>query len=345
MILNFRSDNCSPVLPEIFAALCHDALTELPANGGEAYSETFDDEVARRFGETFGAKVGVLTTLSGTGTNALAIATLLHDPTAPIFCHEEAHVHVWEENAALYLSRAPRFSLIEGADGRISPSSFEKRINSADRPVEGGVLALTTPTEAGTVYPLADLRRLCELSHAAGMSVYVDGARLGSALAALGLSPAEFVTSTGVDAFSFGGTKAGCVAAEAGIFVSPDDSLMSRATKLYRASGQRTARRRFVNVQLLRLLKDGLWIDIARRQNDRCAEFVKFADSAAQSHFVHPCETNQAFLRYSVRLAGALEAADIRFTRWTDGSIRLVFCYHHTSAEIETLARVVRANI
>ncbi len=345
MVLNFRSDNCSPVLPEIVTALSEDMLTAMPANGGEAYSETLDDELTRRLGEVFGTKIGVLSTLSGTGTNALAIASLLTDADAPIFCHEDAHINVWEEGAALYLSRAQRFSLIGGAHGRIAPADLDRHLGNAKRSAKGGVFALTTPTEAGTNYSPADLKTLREIAHAAGLSVYIDGARLGATLAASGLRPSEFIAVTGIDAFSFGGTKLGCLAAEAVLFVAPDDALMTRAAKLYRAGGQRIARRRFVNVQLLRLLKGSLWIDIARRQNERCAAFAVLAGDAAQAHFIHPCETNQAFLRHSERLNRALDAANIRFTRWTDGSIRFAFCHHHTRAAIETLARVVRENI
>ena len=343
MILNFRSDNCSPVISEIIAALSEDALTALPANRGKAYSETLDQEVTRRFGETFGSDVGIFSTFSGTGTNALAIAALLDRPEAPIICHEDAHINVFEEQAALYLSRAPGFTLLEGPHGRIAPARLEKFLKSSDRPMQGGVLALTQPTEAGTCYSLSELRALRDLCRAAGLSVYIDGARLGSALAALEASAAEFVGATGVDALSFGGTKVGGLAAEAVVFISPSEALMARATRLYRSGGQRVARRRFINVQLLRLLKDDLWIAIARRQNERCRAFADLVGAAGNSMFVHPVETNQVFIRYSDELASALDAGNIRFTRWTDGSIRLVFCHNHTLDHIRALARAVRS--
>ncbi len=340
-VLNFRSDNCSPVLPEIMDALSKDMMS-VAANGGEAYDDTLGQAVSSRFSEVFGTPLGVFSTVSGTGTNALAIATLLRDPAAPIFCHEEAHINVWEEQAALYLSRAARFVTLKGEHGKISARYLEAFIAAFNGSVTGGVLALTEPTELGAAYAASELRTLCNLCHARGMTVYVDGARLGAALAALDIEPAELIASTGIDAFSFGGTKFGCLAAEAVLFVRPDQELMERASRLHRASGQRLARRRFINVQLLRLLDDALWIATARRQNQACRSFVDQI-GADERAFIHPVETNQVFIAYSSHLASELNRRNIKFTRWTDGSIRLVFCHSHTAEQVQELAAAINS--
>jgi threonine aldolase len=325
-------------LPEIAAALAHD-MTAVSNGGGSAYDDALDQVLTTRLSEVFEAPLGAIPTTSGTGTNALTIATLLQKPEAPIVCHAEAHINVWEEQAALYLSRAPRFVPLDGAEGKISEAGFERFLASYQGEIAGGVLAVTEPTELGGLYSAVELRRLCALAHRRGMTVYVDGARLGAAIVALSLKPSDFV-ATGIDAFSFGGTKLGALAAEAAIWVRPGQDVMSRALRLHRAGGQRLARRRFVNVQILRLLKDDLWIDIARLQNAVCRSFADRIDAVA---FAHPVETNQAFITYSERLERELVRRDITFTRWTDGSIRLVFCHSHTACQIEQLANAVNS--
>ena len=49
----------------------------------------------------------------------------------------------------------------------------------------------------------------------------MDGARFANAVAALGVSPADLTWRAGVDVLSFGGTKNGCLAAEAVVFFDP----------------------------------------------------------------------------------------------------------------------------
>jgi threonine aldolase len=50
----------------------------------------------------------------------------------------------------------------------------------------------------------------------------MDGARFAGAVAGLGVSPADITWRAGVDVLSFGGTKNGCIAAEAVVFFDPE---------------------------------------------------------------------------------------------------------------------------
>ncbi|NJO13775.1 MAG: low specificity L-threonine aldolase, partial [Rhizobiales bacterium] len=63
-----------------------------------------------------------------------------------------------------------------------------------------------------------EIEALCKAAHAKGLFVHVDGARFANAVASLKASPADLSWRAGVDALSFGGTKNGCLAAEAVIF-------------------------------------------------------------------------------------------------------------------------------
>ena len=50
----------------------------------------------------------------------------------------------------------------------------------------------------------------------------MDGARFANALVSLDVSPAEMTWKSGVDVLTLGGTKNGCLAAEAIIFFKPE---------------------------------------------------------------------------------------------------------------------------
>ncbi len=64
--------------------------------------------------------------------------------------------------------------------------------------------------------PAAEIAALARIAHARGMKVHMDGARFANALVRMNASPAEITWKAGVDVLSFGATKGGAMAAEAG---------------------------------------------------------------------------------------------------------------------------------
>ena len=75
------------------------------------------------------------------------------------------------------------------------------------------VVSITQSTELGTVYTPDEVRAIADYAHERGMRVYMDGARLSNAAAALDLPLRAFTTDAGVDVVSFGGTKNGALGA------------------------------------------------------------------------------------------------------------------------------------
>lgn len=339
---NFRSDNCGRVHAEIAAALADDMLRGIDDGRGLDYDESFDDVVERRFAGLFDAELICRSVATGTAANTVAVASLLDRPNGSVLCHEQAHMNVWEERAVLHLSRVNEFRLLRGDGGQISVSELSGQLDSLGPLAEGGVLSLTQPTECGTLYPVSAIAQIAETAHRRDVSVHVDGARLANALAALSLEPADFLRRTGIDALSFGGTKLGALSAEAVLLFRPSDRTRQRVDVLQKAAGQKLAKRRFINVQILRLLDDDRWIDIAHGQNRLGAMFRDRLRAIDDAFFVHPVETNQAFIRAGEALKGALSRRSIRFTEWAPGVIRFVFGAHHTIANVETLIGAIR---
>jgi len=334
--LNLRSDNCAPVLPEIAQALAADFAAIGTQTGGRFYDDTLDDALSARFGEVFGADVRALSVASGTAGNAIAIAAI-HVAGTPIYCETDAHIARWEDGATLGLSGAPDFVRVPGSGGTLTIEALERAIVHG----RGGVVSLTLPTETGVLYRIEEIRAIRELTRRYGVKLHVDGARIANALAASGVSPAELLAETHIDALSFGGTKLGALGADAVLLFGATPQRIDAALRLRKRMGQQIARRRALNVQLMRLLEGSLWLDVARAQNAAAASLVKaFSDTIEP---VHPVETNQIFLPGSDRLATALTANGILHTQWFDGTIRLVVSRTLESTEIERVVSAVRA--
>jgi threonine aldolase len=334
--LNLRSDNCAPVLPEIAQALAADFVAVGVETGGRFYDDTLDDALSARFGELFSADVRALSVASGTAGNAVAIAAL-HEAGTSIYCETDAHIARWEAGATLGLSGAPAFVPVPGIGGKLTIEALERAIARRT----GGVVSLTLPTETGVLYRIEEIRAIRDLTLRYGMSLHIDGARIANALFALGTSPADFIAATRVDALSFGGTKLGALGADAVLLFDAKPHRIDAALRLRKRMGQQIARRRVLNVQLLRLLDGDLWLDVARTQNAAAAALTGALFDTIKP--VHPVETNQIFLPGSDRLAAALTGAGILHTRWIDGTIRLVLSRKLETAEIERVVAAVRS--
>ncbi|WP_108661026.1 threonine aldolase family protein [Acuticoccus kandeliae] len=336
-MINLRSDNCSAVHPKIREALLADLLQA--ADDGDSYDRVFEDRLNAAFSAVFGCEMVAVTTATGTGANVVSIASLRDESVAgAILCHPAAHVRCWEHDAVRRYTGAGELVTVDGPDGTMTPDALRETLARLGPRSAGGVLSLTNPTECGTLYTLEDLAALTRIAHEAGLRVHLDGARLGNSLCALGLSAAELIAAAPFDAISFGGTKVGALAAEAALFRAPSDAVRKRGQTHQRAFGQRQAKRRMVEVQLLRLIEDDLWLEIARQQNALCATFADGLQGQPPVRFRYPHPTNQLFLEPTDEILSAIRELNIRHTIWPDGSVRLVFGYDFEHKTVSDLA-------
>src|SRR6056297_3037133 len=219
--MNFASDNCGPVHPEVLAALNDANHGHAPAYGADALMDAVRDRLRDLF-EAPEAEIFLVAT--GTAANALALSTLTQ-PWQTVFCTPLAHIQTDECNAPEFYTGGAKLSLA-GEGDKMTPEALNAAIESwplGDVHVaQRGPVALTQATERGRVYTTAELAALTEAAHAHVQPVYMDGARFANALEALGCTPAEMTWKAGIDALSLGATKNGCLGVEAVMFFAPD---------------------------------------------------------------------------------------------------------------------------
>ena len=287
----FASDNAGPALPEVMAALADCNRDYAPAYGADALMDEVRAELRRLF-EAPEAAVYLVAT--GTAANALALASLAR-PFDTIFCTPVAHIHQDECNAPEFFTGGAKLTLVPGGD-KMTPERLRAAIAAEEtRGVHGpqrGPVSLTQVTECGTVYSLEELAALSAVARDFGLPVHMDGARFANALVALDCSPAEMTWKSGIDALSFGGTKNGCLGVEAVIFFDPD---RAREFELRRKRGAHLfSQHRYLSAQMAAYLRDGLWLDAARRANAagaRLAEGLRAADAG----LAYPVQANMVF--------------------------------------------------
>jgi threonine aldolase len=130
---------------------------------------------------------------SGSMCNAIAVKTHTQ-PSDAILCDRFAHVYRSEFGGAGVLSGVTT-EPIDGDRGRFTAEQLAEALGrfSAYGPVPRLVCVEQTHNYGGgTIWPLDQLRAVCDLAHQRGLSTHMDGARLLNASVASGINPAGF---------------------------------------------------------------------------------------------------------------------------------------------------------
>jgi threonine aldolase len=181
----------------------------------------------------------------------------------------------------------------------------------------------------------------------------MDGARFANALAHLGVTPAEMSWKAGIDLLSFGGTKNGCLGAEALIVFDPEKA--EDLPYLRKRAGQLFSKSRLIAAQFDAYLRDGLWLDLARHANSMADRLRSGLAQSGQAREAWPTQGNEVFAVLRRADAERLRRAGATFHDWTPprGSgvalgpderlVRFVASFATSEAEVERfLAELAR---
>src|SRR3954467_5209633 len=330
----FGSDNHAGILPEVLAAIA-------AANEGHAPSYGHDEltaAVEARFREVFGDSARAFIVFNGTGANVVALRALLR-PWEGVVCAETAHLHVDEGGAPEALAGI-KLLAVATPDGKLTPELVRPRLVrfGDEHAVQPRVLSISQSTELGTVYSADEIRALADLAHDEGLLLHVDGARLTNAAAALDVSLRALTADVGVDAVSFGGTKAGLLAGEA-IVLLRAGAAGDAMPYLRKQSMQLASKMRFLAAQFDALLADELCRRAAGHANAMAA---RLADAIAGVPGVRVTQEGQANAVFAILPHAA--AARLRerwfFYTWDEatGEVRWMCSWDTTEADVDAFA-------
>ena len=255
---SFRNDYSEGAHPAILEALTETNLTQTVGYCLDPHCAAAADTIRRL---TAAPEADVHFLVGGTQVNLITIAAHLAPYEAVIAAHT-GHVNVHETGAIE--ATGHKVCAAYAPDGKLTPELVESVLaqhNGTEHMVAPKLVYISDTTEIGTIYTraeLATLRRCCD-SH--GLFLYLDGARLGSALTAEGndLTLPDLAALT--DAFTIGGTKNGALFGEALILARPHDHFRWHMKQ----RGAVLAKGRLLGIQFEALLKDGLYFDLGRR--------------------------------------------------------------------------------
>jgi len=323
---NFASDNVTGAAPAILQRLNEGMAGSVPAYGDDALSQ----DLERRFAELFGCAVAVAPVTTGSAANALALAVLT-PPWGIVLAHEGAHA-IWSEcGGPEMFSGGARLRGLPGAGGRIDPGSVAAtaaRIRASGfHEGQPTTLSITQVNELGGVYGVAEVEALCREARQAGLVVHMDGARFANAVAALGCHPGDVTWRAGVKALSFGGTKNGCLMAEAVVIFDPSEAERTALAFRRKQAGQVLSKHRVLALQLEAYMAEGRWLRQAAHANAMAARLADGLARIPAVRLLHPVEANQLFLAMPAAVQQRLAAAGYRLSAWDDGVWRAVTAF------------------
>ena len=344
--MQFASDNWAGAAPEILNAVIDANAGTAPAYGGDPVTA----QMEQAFCDLFERDVAVFLVATGGAANALSLS-VLSPPYGMILCHEESHIQMDECAAPEFFTGGAKLLPLKGHAAKLAPETIVSALKGfPERPPHGAparALSITQATECGAVYSLNETRAVCAAAKESGLSIHMDGARFGNAIARLGCSPADATWRAGVDVLSFGGTKNGCLAAEAVIFFDPaqaDDFAFRR-----KRGGHLLSKSRFMSAQFAAYLADGLWLKLAGDAN-RMAERLSTGLAAIPGCKIwYPTDINEVFASFPGRAADRLRERGAAFYPWitpgdpADGTMQRLICSFATRAEdVDAFLSVVR---
>lgn len=229
--------------------------------------------------------------VGGTQTNLITIATALR-PYQAVISAATGHINVHETGAIE--ATGHKVLALQTEDGKLTPALVQETLDfhSDEHMVQPKMVYISNSTEIGTQYSKAELEALHHICRKNDLYLFMDGARMGSALTSStnDLTLADIASL--VDVFYIGGTKNGTLFGEALVICSPD--LKPNFRFMIKQRGAMLAKGWLLGIQFEELFQNNLFYDMAAHAN-QMADRLRTALIKKGCSFASDSMTNQLF--------------------------------------------------
>ena len=338
-MIYFRSDYSQGAHPKVLQALTETNLEHTDGYGIDPHCERAAEKVKKLIDRT-DCEVHMM--VGGTPCNVTVIAASLR-PYESVIAVRTGHAYVHETGAVE--ATGHRVVTVPDTDGKLTPDSIDTALSEFqdEHTPKPAMVYISQPTETGTVYSLAEMTALYAKCRRENLLLYVDGARLGSALTCRNNDMSIRQLARLCDAFYIGGTKNGALFGEALVIIN--EKMNENFRFMIKRQCGMLAKGRLIGVQFEALLEGGensLYYEIASRAN-RLADRLRDGLGGMGVPFFANSVTNQVFPILPVNAVRELER-DFFFHEWAPEQnggipIRLVVGFGTTEEEIDGFLR------
>ncbi|MBN2898801.1 MAG: aminotransferase class V-fold PLP-dependent enzyme [Clostridia bacterium] len=327
---SFKNDYSEGAHPSILEALAKTNLEQTEGYCEDHYCEKAKTYIKHAIGVE---NIDIHFFVGGTQTNLTALSAFLR-PHEAVIAVDSGHVCVHETGAIE--ATGHKVIALAGHEGKLRACDVESAVASHtdEHMVKPKLVYISNSTEIGTIYTKAELTALHTICRQYNLLLYVDGARLASALT----SKANDMTLKDLtllsDAFYIGATKNGALFGEA--LVITNDILKADFRYHIKQKGGLLAKGHLLGIQYMTLFQDSLYFDLGQHANDM-ADLLRTGIAKAGYNFLTDAPSNQIFPIFPEAIVTALET-QYAFYRWSSTpdstAIRLVTSWATKEEEV-----------
>ena len=288
MMHSFMNDYSEGAHPRILELITKSNFQQNKGYGEDVHSQRAREYIRRAIKRE---NVDIHFIPGGTMTNLLVISALLR-PHQCVISADTGHINVHETGAIE--ASGHKVIAVPSVGGKLTPGSIQAALDyhNSEHMVQPKMVYISNSTELGTIYSKAELTAIHDICRQNGLILFLDGARIGSAVMAKTNDLSLEDIAGLVDIFYIGGTKNGALLGEA--LVICRDDLKKDFRYLIKQRGALMAKGFVIGIQFEALFQDELFYQLADHAN-KMAEMVAGAlKKYGYSFYVEPC-TNQLF--------------------------------------------------
>ncbi len=262
MMYSFKNDYSEGALPAIMELL-NKSNCEQTNGYGEDY---FCEEAKKKIKDRLQYKAcDVHFLVGGTQTNLTVIASALR-PYEAVIAADTGHINVHETGAIE--ASGHKVLTVKGTDGKVTSEAVRKVVldHEDEHMVKPTMVYISNATEIGTMYLKEELQELYATCKELGLYLFMDGARLGSALMAQNNNITWEDLCSLCDVFYIGGTKNGTLFGEALVIVN--EELKKDFRYMIKQRGGLLAKGRLLGIQFLGLFENENFEKAAKHANN-----------------------------------------------------------------------------
>lgn len=341
-MLSFENDYSHNAHEKILERLLETNREAASGYGTDFYTESAKEKIRQACGCP---QAQVYFLVGGTQTNQNVIDAMLAGYEG-VVAAESGHVSQHEAGAIEYSGH--KVLTVMQHEGKIPAKELERYLTAffADENHEHmvfpGMVYISHPTEYGTLYSKAELEALSGVCKQYDIPLYLDGARLGYALASYETDVTLKDIARLCDAFYIGGTKVGALFGEAVVFTN--QKVPKHFVTRMKQHGALLAKGKVLGIQFDTLFTDELYFSISRHAID-CAEELKriFEEKAYTFYLKSP--TNQQFILLDNDKMEILKDK-VRFSFWEPYDekhtiVRFATSWATTKEELNALRKIL----
>lgn len=339
---SFLNDYSEGAHPQLLKSILDTNMEQHVPYGDDAFSSKAKELIIAKIG--FG-EPDIFFVPTGTQANLIIISSALKSHESVISVNTG---HITIREAGAIEATGHKINTVYKASGKLASEDVIEVLKQHDfgpHTVKPKMVYISNTTEIGTIYTKFELEALSKFCKEHGLLLFLDGARLGSALTASNndLTLTDIARLT--DIFTIGGTKSGALIGEA--IVINNNKLKEHFPFHIKQRGAMLAKGRLIGVQFIELFRDNLFFDLAKHANVM-AEKISQAVKSNGFNMLTDSTSNQLFPILPNELVVELEKK-FEFYRWAEfdnehATLRLVTSWATQEEKVNTFINTMNTH-